>query len=324
MRMRSLLFIPLAALAASLVRPASAAVVVDGIVAVVNGEIITLLELEKAGAAVLEERLRAVAPADREQVRRETLKPLLDQLVLLRLEAQRARELGIQVAAQEVDTAIAGILAENHFSDEVLDRLIRERGMSREEFRADIQSQIRHQKLVRQEIGARITVSDEEIAAYYTEHRQEWRRPEKIRIRHLLVPLPATPSPAEVEEARARAAALRARAAGGADFANLVRAETPGSAPGVDPISGEIVRGELFPALEEAAFALPVGGVSEPVRGPAGFHLVQLAEQTPAYEPSLEEMRANIERKIVERKTRERFDAWLQQLRGSATIEIRY
>jgi hypothetical protein len=79
MRMRSLLFIPLAALAVALVRPASAAVVVDGIVAVVNGEIITLLELEKAGAAVLEERLRAVAPADREQVRRETLKPLLDE-----------------------------------------------------------------------------------------------------------------------------------------------------------------------------------------------------------------------------------------------------
>jgi len=324
MRMRSLLVIPLAALAVALVRPASAAVVVDGIVAVVNGEIITLLELEKAGAAVLGERLRAVAPADREQVRRETLKPLLDQLVLQRLEAQRARELGIQVAPQEIDAAVAGILAENHFSEEVLDRLIRERGMNREEFRADIQSQIRHQKLVRQEIGARITVSDEEIGAYFTEHRQEWRRPEKIRIRHLLVPLPATPSPAEVEGARARAAALRARAAGGADFADLVRAETPGAAPGVDPISGEIVRGELFPALEEAAFALPVGGVSEPVRGPAGFHLVQLAEQTPAYEPSLEEMRANIERKIVERKTRERFDAWLQQLRGSATIEIRY
>ena len=85
-----------------------------------------------------------------------------------------------------------------------------------------------------------------------------------------------------------------------------------------------MARGELFPALETAAFALPVGGVSEPVQSPAGFHLVQVAEKTPAYEPSLEDVRASIEQKIAERKTRERYDAWLKQLRADAIVEIRY
>ena len=322
--MRSLVVL-LAALAAAAPLPSPAgAVVVDGIAAVVNGEIVTLLEMEKAGQAALAERLRMVPAAAQEQVRREVLRPVLDQLVLERLQAQRARELGIQVSEQEIDAAIAGIREENRLSEELLERLLRERGVSREDYRREIRSQIRLSKLVRQEIGARIALSDEEIAAYYDEHRQEWRRPERIRIRHLLVPLAADPAPAEVEAARARAEAVRARAAGGADFADLVRAETPGAAPGVDPLSGEIARGELFPALEEAAFALPVGGVGGPVRGPAGFHVVQLAERLPAVEPTLEEMRASIEQKISERKTRERFGSWLKQLRESAVVEIRY
>ena len=94
-----------------------------------------------------------------------------------------------------------------------------------------------------------------------------------------------------------------------------MRAETPGAAADADPVSGEMARGELFPALEAAAFALPVGGVSEPVQSPAGFHLVQVAEKTPAYEPTLEEVRASIEQKIAERKTRERYEVWLKQLR---------
>ena len=321
--MRSLVVL-LAALAAAPLPSPAGAVVVDGIAAVVNGEIVTLLEMEKAGQAALAERLRMVPAAAQEQVRREVLRPVLDQLVLERLQAQRARELGIQVSEQEIDAAIAGIREENRLSEELLERLLRERGVSREDYRREIRSQIRLSKLVRQEIGARIALSDEEIAAYYDEHRQEWRRPERIRIRHLLVPLAADPAPAEVEAARARAEAVRARAAGGADFADLVRAETPGAAPGVDPLSGEIARGELFPALEEAAFALPVGGVGGPVRGPAGFHVVQLAERLPAVEPTLEEMRASIEQKIGERKTRERFGSWLKQLRESAVVEIRY
>ena len=171
-------------------------------------------------------------------------------------------------------------------SEEVLARLLQERGMTQEEYRRDIEDQIRLSKLVQREIRAKVTATDEEIAAWFNEHRLDWYRPEKIRIRHLLIPLPTGASADEVEAARARANALLDRVRGGTDFAALVRAETPGAAADADPVSGEMARGELFPALEAAAFALPVGGVSEPVQSPAGFHLVQVAEKTPAYEPS--------------------------------------
>jgi len=302
----------------------AAAAVVDGIAAVVNGEVITLLELEKAGRIPLEERLRAAPAAEQERLRREVLTAMLDQLILVRIQAQRARQSGIQVSPAEIDTAIANIREDNKMSEEVLTRLLLERGMTQEEYRRDIEDQIRLSKLVQREIRSKVTATDEEIAAWFKEHRADWYRPEKIRIRHLLVPLPKEPTADEIEAARAKANAVLDRVKSGADFVALVRAETPGAAADADPVSGELTRGELFPALEAAAFALPVGGVSEPVQSPAGFHLVQVAEKTPAYEPKLEEIRASIEQKIAERKTRERFEGWLKQIRADAIVEIRY
>jgi peptidyl-prolyl cis-trans isomerase SurA len=312
----------LAALGASALPARSA--VVDGIAAVVNGEVITLLDLEKAGRLALEERLRSVPAAEQDRVRREILSPVLDQLVLTRLQAQLARQLGIQVSSQEVDAAIATIRDDNRMSEELLARVLEERGMTREEYRSGIEDQIRLSKLVQREVRSRIAVTDEEAAAWFAEHRRDWYRPEKIRIRHLLVPLPAGAAADETETAHAKALSLLARTRAGEDFAALVRAETAGAAPDADQISGEIARGELFPALEAAAFALPPGGVGEPVQSPAGFHLVQLVEKTPAYEPTLEEVRSGIEQKVVERKTRARYEDWLKQLRAEAIVEVRY
>lgn len=303
--------------------PARAALV-DGIAAVVNGEVVTLLELERAGRLALDQRLNSAPVAEQPRLRREVLTAVLDQLILTRLQSQRARQLGIEVSAGEIDTAVSNIREENRMSDELLGRLLQERGMSREEYRRDIEDQIRLSKLVQREVRAKITATDEEIAAWFAEHRMDWYRPEKIRIRHLLVSLPSEPSADEVESARAKAGALFEQARGGADFAALVRAQTVGAPADLDPVSGEIARGELFPALEAVAFDQPAGGVAGPVQSPAGFHIVQIVEKIPAFEPKLEDLRGSIEQKIVDRKARERFDLWIKQLRSEAIVEIRY
>jgi peptidyl-prolyl cis-trans isomerase SurA len=304
------------ALAAALLLAAAApapAVVVDGIAAIVNGEVVTRLELEKAGRMAVVQRLRDAPGADEERVRREVLGPVLEQLVLVRLQNQRARQLGLQVSAQEVDAAIATILADNHLTDEMLARFLAERGVTRQEYRSEIEDQIRLSKLVQSEVRSRVTVTEAEVADWYRDHRADWERPEKVRVRHLLVPVPEGSSPETVEAARQKALALVAEARGGADFAGLIRRESPGSAGGdEDPVSGQLARGELNPALETMAFALPVGGVGDPVQTPAGFSIVQVAEKTPAYRPAVEEVRSSIEQKIVEQKSRGRFDAWLK------------
>lgn len=311
------------ALLAAAAAPAPA-VVIDGVAAVVNGEVVTLFELEKAGRVALDERLRGVPTAEQERLRREVLSLVLDQLVLIRIQEQRARQLGIQVTPAEIDAAIAGVREESRLSEDLLAQLLRERGVSPQEYRRDIENQLRLSKLVQREIRAKVAATDAEVASWFAERRQDWYRPEKVRIRHLLVPLPAAASADEIEAGRVKAETLLSRARSGAEFPALVREQTPGAAADLDPVSGEIARGELSPALEETAFGLAVGEVGGPVLGPAGFHLIQVVEKTPAFEPKLDEVRASIEQKILDKKTRDRFDRWLKQLRADAIVEIRY
>ena len=257
-------------------------------------------------------------------MRREVLAAVLDQLVLVRIQTQRARQAGIQVSPAEIDAAIANIREDNRMSEEVLARLLQERGMTQEEYRRDIEDQIRLSKLVQREIRAKVTVTDEEIAAWFNEHRRDWYRPEKIRIRHLLVPLPQDASADEVEAARARAARAARAGQGRGRFAALVRAETPGAAADADPVSGEMRARRALPGARGGGFRAARRRRQRTGAEPRGFPPGAGRREDAGLRADLEEVRSSIEQKIAERKTRERYDAWIKQLRAEAIVEIRY
>ncbi len=120
---------------------------------------------------------------------------------------------------------------------------------------------------------------------------------------HLLIAAPVDADPATNDAARERAAALAEQArAPGADFAALVREHSDdlgSKAEGGD--LGVIEAGMLDAAFEQALFALEEAGqVSDPVRTPDGWHVVQLRELTPGSEQPFEEVRAEIEAEYLE------------------------
>jgi peptidyl-prolyl cis-trans isomerase D len=123
------------------------------------------------------------------------------------------------------------------------------------------------------------TVSASEVRAYYEEHAEEFTRPATARTNMLSIAL--QPTVADSAAAMARADSLRQRVLDGEEFAEVARAES------ADSISaerggdvGRLGRDDLDVTLSEAAFALSVGVVSEPVRSPFGYHLLQVDERT--------------------------------------------
>lgn len=119
-----------------------------------------------------------------------------------------------------------------------------------------------------------VTVSDQEIAAYYREHRNDFIRPARAQVKYVLIDrrTNAADSAAAIDRVRA----LRAEILGGADFAEVARRES------ADSVSGErggqitIRRGETVPEFDSVAFSLPVGRVSEPVTTQYGHHLIRV------------------------------------------------
>lgn len=124
-------------------------------------------------------------------------------------------------------------------------------------------------------VAAEVTITDADIKADYQARLAEYTRPERRAVRHILRAVPSDAAPEAAEAARAQAAAITAKLRGGAEFAGLARSDSQdaGSARQGGAL-GTYTRGTLDAALDEAAFALEPGTVSDPVRSDFGWHVL--------------------------------------------------
>ena len=143
----------------------------------------------------------------------------------------------------------------------------------------------------------------------------------QTRARHILV---RTSEAVSEPEARRRLADLRERiVTGGADFAEIARlhsADTGSAARGGE--LGWVFPGDTVPEFERAMDALKTGELSEPVKSPFGWHLVQVLERRTASPPP-ERLRLAARQALRERKSEEAYHEWLRQLRDRIYVEIR-
>ena len=125
-------------------------------------------------------------------------------------------------------------------------------------------------------------------------------------------------------EARRRLLDLRERiVSGGADFAELARVH---SDDGTAARGGEldwVYPGDTVPEFERAYEELKIGEVSQPVRTPFGYHLIQVLERRAARLSVPERRRLQARQALRERKSDEAYQEWLRQLRDQTYVELR-
>ena len=142
----------------------------------------------------------------------------------------------------------------------------------------------------------------------------------QTRIRHILV---RTSDTVSESEARRKLLDLRDRiVSGGADFAELARVH---SDDGTAARGGEldwVYPGDTVPEFEHAYEELKVGEVSQPVRTPFGYHLIQVLERRSS-DVSPERRRLQARQALRERKADEAYQEWLRQLRDATYVELR-
>ncbi|WP_434386132.1 peptidylprolyl isomerase [Melittangium boletus] len=183
-------------------------------------------------------------------------------------------------------------------------------------------------RLMRDELeGAAQRVSEEDVAAAYARQREDYVRPEQVRLSHLFLAAPRADA-ARVAAARQEAEALRAQAQAlpARDFAAFGRlARAHSQEPRTQPLDGdlrfrslEVLAQDLGPEVADAARALVaegVGALSGVVQTDAGLHVLRLTGHQPALDQSLADVRAQIAGRLAqERRSR----AWEELLAGLA------
>ena len=143
-------------------------------------------------------------------------------------------------------------------------------------------------------------VEESAARAFYEQHKTDW---ERLRGRHILIRfqgsrVPVRPGQNDIteQEAFAKAQVLSKRLAAGADFAAMAKAESDDVNSGANGGDlGLFRRGQMMPSFEEAAFKLPVGQVSEPVRSDYGYHVILVEKKE---SKTFEEVRAEVEQRL--------------------------
>ncbi len=250
----------------------------DYIVAVVNSDSVTQIELDQRMAKLRAEPVPRGAPTPSEA---EIRKTALDSLVEERVLATYARDNSAKVEDAEVDHAVENIASSNKMSSAQLRERLKNDGIDYGRFRENLRDQIAVERTREREVVGRIKVTDSEIADYIEHQRALRAATPEIDLAQILITVPERATPEQRAEREARAQQALARVQNGEPFEQVARemSEDSNRAKGGEMGSRPLDRyPELF---ANAARDLKVGAVTpEIVRSGAGFHILKVLSRS--------------------------------------------
>jgi peptidyl-prolyl cis-trans isomerase C len=234
---------------------------------------------------------------------------LLDMLIDRRLVVRAAEEANIIVGSDAVDHAYER--ARSGWREAELDGLLAKKDVTPAEMKNEVRDLLLIRKYFRDEVYARVAVTDPEIEAFLSKNPEVNLRPEEVRARQILVKTE--------DEARAVLAEIKA----GTSFedAAIKHSITPEAKNGGD--LGYFTHGEMPKFIDAACFKLNVNQMSDVVPSEYGFHLFKLVDKKPAAARPIEKVRDEVEQKLRQAKERDAQSATIAELRRKAQIVVR-
>jgi peptidyl-prolyl cis-trans isomerase SurA len=291
------------------------------IVAVVNEEIITSWEVEQALKPLVRDAEKKGPLSD--TARRELRTTVISGLIDKKLAEQKIKELNIKVGDDELRQAIEDVKKQNNLTQEALMMALAGQGLTFEQYRSQMRDQLERLRLVSQEVKAKIQVGDQEVRDYYEANRPLFTEEESFRARHIFIKVPPKASQAELDALTARVEAIRKETQPPADFAAVAAKYTEDATAKDGGSLGVFKKGDMQGEFVQLLERLKPGEVSGIIKTPSGFHIIKLEERVPGKAKSFESVKAEIEERLYKKKSDERFNQWLGEMKKEATIEIR-
>ncbi len=243
----------------------------DGVVAVVNDQIVSEYDLRQRLALVVSTSGMQPTPATLSKMRPQ----VLEQLKTEKLELEEAQRKNITVSPTEVDKEIDGIVKDNHLNLEQLKGILAKDKVAFETLRAQIAVQLAWQKAIEDEYGDRINITDADVSEELARIAVGKDKPHYLVAEIFL----AIDNPDQEEKVRKAADDLETQIKNGAPFQTIARqfSQSPTAAVGGD--IGWVHEGQLADELNDALKKLAIGGISPPIRGTGGFYILILRQK---------------------------------------------
>lgn len=300
---------------------ASAAQLVEGIVVRVGDRIVTRTQYERRLRDAYMEIERS-APADQvASLKEEARKGMVNELISELLIRDRADRLAITISEAEMKEAVARLKQQYGITtDEQFEQSLKSSGLTRADMEARLRDTLTTQKVFGRELRSREQLSDSELRERYNREKENYRLPERARLREIVVLKPESGS---ADEARTRAneVAEAARKAG-TDFANLASTMSESGTKDTGGDLGEVAKGDLVPELDKAVFNAAQGSILGPIETRSAWHIVRVEQRLPSEVPAFESLKDRLRQDASEETFQRDYKAYIDNLRKDAYIQI--
>jgi|GEM_PF-621426 len=250
-------------------------------------------------------------------------KKILDYLVNIEVIEIESQKMGITISPEEIGQAFNDEMQRLGGPDQMNSKL-QQRGMTPEILKDRIRQFLVMRKLHDKVSESIKTVTAEEAQAYYEQNKQRFDSPETVHALHILIKVEENAPADQVKAAEAKINDILKKAKkAGADFGALAKEFSEDESVKVNGGDlGTFPKGKMVPAFEEAAFSLPVGKISDPVRSSFGFHIIKVVAHNKAGMKTFDEVKDNLIQMLTSQKKEEAFEKFLDDAR--ARTEVTY
>jgi peptidyl-prolyl cis-trans isomerase SurA len=298
---------------------AADAEVIDGIAAVVNGDIITYSQV-RALVAPREQLLRSQYSGEElvkqiKAARQAALNDLIDRQLII----QAFKKESYQIPDHYVDQRVHEIIQENFGGDRnTFIKTLEAQNYTLGEFKKLETERMIVQAMRSKNVKREMIASPAKIDEYYKAHREEFTAKEQIKLRLIMIPAHANDGNAAAQ--RSMAEEILGKLANGAEFDRMAQIYSEDSSRDLGGDWGWIDRKTLAAPLEKAAFHLPVGRISNIIEFNGNFYLLKVEDKKGGASPSLAQVRDQIEKKLLQQEAQNLQEKWLASLRSKAYI----
>lgn len=292
---------------------------VDGMAAVVNGEVITYSQV-RALSAPREKVLRQqLTGKELEQKLTELRQLALKDLIDRRLVIQAFKKESYEIPDHIVDERVHQIIRESFGGDRnTFIKTLEAQNYTLGEFKQQEMERIIVQAMRSHNVKTNSVISPTKVEDYYRKHRDEFTSKEQIKLR--LIMISGQKDTATAPAQKALAEEVLGRLASGAEFDRTAQVYSEDSTRDNGGDWGWIERKTLAEPLEKFAFNMPVGRVSNIIEYAGNYYILKVEDKRGGTTRSFAEMRGDIEKKLLEEEAHKIQEHWLTSLRQKAYI----
>lgn len=285
-----------------------------GVAAVVNGDEITLAEINRT--------VKAMPQYQKLQLE------ILEDMIVKTLIYQESVKDGITVTQDEVNKGFKEYISRLGLDEKKVKDELLKLDITEEILMSEIKKLLMVERFLdKRKKTLKLTVSDEEVKAFYDEHPDTFNKPERIEISHIAIKSPAGEDEAAAKEAMKKILMIQEKLKKGeGTFADLAKeySEDTMSAENGGALKGEITRNSPLPkTILDAAFELNKGEVSDVVKSSIGFHLIKVTEKKPAEITPYGEIKDSLKFRLLEQKSAMEMKEYVDSLVAKSDIQIK-